>query len=130
MVEVLQEADLTSLLLDVSELALCQLANPELSEAISGRPLGPGQLQAALSALQAALVLQDSARPLSLETCCDLMLLCIDVSQVSATGSPKNGSLLQLAFALTWHLAMLCKAPTEQTHQHSAICQQKHQSKQ
>lgn len=81
-----QEGDLTALLLDVSELALCRLNRPELSEAISAQSSpGPGQLQAALRALQAVLKLSDSARPLSLDTCCDLMLLFIDVSQVSIT---------------------------------------------
>ena len=82
----MQEGDLTELLLDVCELALCSLNRPELSEAILAQSApGSGQLQAVLSALQAVLRLNDPARPLSLDVCCDLMLLFIDVSQVSHT---------------------------------------------
>lgn len=81
--EIVQEGDLTALLLDVAELALCRLTNPELSEIISAQPSGSGQLQAALGALQAALMLSDTNPRLSLETCCDLMMLFIDVNQVS-----------------------------------------------
>ena len=89
LLEVVREGDLVALLLDVSELALCRLNRPELADAISAQSSpGPEQLQAALSALQAVLKLSDSARPLSLDTCCDLMLLFIDVSQVSEARSP------------------------------------------
>lgn len=84
LVEVVREGDLTALLLDVCELALCCLNRPELGEAILAQPApGPGQLQAALSALQAVLKLTDSMQPLSLDTCCDLMLLLVDIGQVS-----------------------------------------------
>ena len=86
LIEVVQEGDLTALLLDVSELALCRLNRPELGEAILAQSSpGSGQLQAALSALQAVLKLIDSMRPLTLDICCDLMLLFIDISQVSKT---------------------------------------------
>jgi hypothetical protein len=82
--EVVREGDLTALLLDVCELALCRVSNPEFRE---DRLLQPGsdlkQLQAALSALQAVLALKLSSSPLSLELCCDLMLLLIDIAQVS-----------------------------------------------
>ena len=82
----MQEGALTALLLDVCELALCRLNRPELSEAILTQAApGSRQLQAALSALQAVLKLTNSAWPLSLNICCDLMLLFIDVSQVSHT---------------------------------------------
>ncbi|KAL3149121.1 hypothetical protein ABBQ32_001960 [Trebouxia sp. C0010 RCD-2024] len=88
--EVVQEGDLTALLLDVAELALCRLNRPELAAAISAQSSpGPGQLQAALGALQAVLKLSDATRPLSLDTCCDLMLLFIDISQVLDSMRPK-----------------------------------------
>lgn len=91
LVEVVQDGDLTALLLDVCELALCCLNRPELGEAISPQPApGSGQLQAALSALQAVLKLTDSMQPLSLDTCCDLMLLLMDISQVSRTSQAKQ----------------------------------------
>ena len=94
--EVVQEGDLTELLLDVCELALCRLNRPELSEAILTQSApGSGQLQAVLSALQAVLKLNDSARPLSLDVCCDLMLLLIDVSQVSRTCKEKQSVCLR-----------------------------------
>jgi len=84
LIELIREGDLTALLLDVCELALCRVANPEFRE---DRLLQPGsdlkQLQAALSALQAVLALKLSSSPLSLELCCDLMLLLIDIAQVS-----------------------------------------------
>ncbi len=84
LMEVVREGDLTALLLDVCELALCRVSNPECRE---DRLLQPGsdlkQLQAALSALQAVLALKLSPSPLSLELCCDLMLLLIDIAQVS-----------------------------------------------
>ena len=90
LVEVVQEGDLTALLLDVCDLALCRLNRPELSEAISTQATpGSGQLQAALSALQAVLKLTHSAPPLSLDICCNLMLLFIDISQVSHTCKEK-----------------------------------------
>ena len=81
--EVVREGDLTSLLLDVCQLALCRVSIPQLHE---DRLLQPGsdlkQLQAALSALQAVLALKLSSPPLLLEMCCDLMLLLIDIVQV------------------------------------------------
>ena len=84
LMEVVREGDLTALLLDVCELALCRVTNPEFRE---DRLLQPGsdlkQLQAALSALQAVLALKLSSSPLSLELCCNLMLLLIDIAQVS-----------------------------------------------
>ena len=86
-----QEGDLTELLLDVCELALCRLNRPELGEVILAKSAaGSGQLQAALSALQAMLKLSNSAQPLSLDTCCDLMLLFMDISQVSHTCEEKQ----------------------------------------
>ena len=94
--EVVQETGLTALLLDVSHLALCSWTTPDLSDAISAQPSGPGQLQAALSALQAGLMLNDSAPPLSVETCCDLMMLFIYVSQVSNTGVSLHSPLCSL----------------------------------
>ncbi|KAL0055345.1 hypothetical protein WJX82_010851 [Trebouxia sp. C0006] len=86
LMEVMREGDLTALLLDVCELALCRVSNPEFRE---DRLLQPGsdlkQLQAALSALQAVLALKLSSSPLSLELCCDLMLLLIDIAQMLAS---------------------------------------------
>lgn len=90
LMEVAREGDLTALLLDVCELALCRVSNPEFRE---DRLLQAGsdvkQLQAALSALQAVLALKLSSSPLSLELCCDLMLLLIDIAQVGS----RQGSL-------------------------------------
>lgn len=84
LMEVVREGDLTSLLLDVCQLALCRISIPEPHE---DRLLQPGsdlkQLQAALSALQAVLALKLSSPLLSLELCCDLMLLLIDIAQVT-----------------------------------------------
>ncbi|KAA6419843.1 MAG: hypothetical protein FRX49_10206, partial [Trebouxia sp. A1-2] len=86
LMEVAREGDLTALLLDVCELALCRVSNPEFRE---DRLLQAGsdvkQLQAALSALQAVLALKLSSSPLSLELCCDLMLLLIDIAQMLAS---------------------------------------------
>ena len=83
LMEVVREGGLTALLLDVCELALCRVSNPEPSEApLSQEGSGLGQLQAALGALQAVLASNLASPALSLETCCDLMLLLTDVAQV------------------------------------------------
>jgi hypothetical protein len=84
LMEVARESDLTALLLDVCELALCRVSNPGLFEdRLPQQGSDLNQLQASLSALQAVLALKLSSPPLSLELCCDLMLLLIDVAQVS-----------------------------------------------
>ncbi len=83
--EVAKESDLTALLLDVCELALCRVSNPDLIEStLSKQGTELNQLQAALSALQAVLALKLSAPPVTLDTFCDLMLLLIDIAQVSS----------------------------------------------
>lgn len=58
------------------------------------------QLQAALSALQAALSLKLSAVPLSLDMCCDLMLLLIDVAQVSVRSFVMDSMQKRISFWL------------------------------
>ena len=81
--EAARDSDLTALLLDVCELALSRVRNPDPSyTTLQGEGLQLKQLQAALSALQAALALKLPAQSLSFEMCCDLMLLLIDVAQV------------------------------------------------
>ena len=97
LMEVVREGGLTALLLDVCELALCRVSNPEPSEApLSQEGSGLGQLQAALGALQAVLALNLTSPPLSLETCCDVMLLLTDVAQVSDGGVATNKAINQL----------------------------------
>ena len=83
MLEAAKEGDLTALLLDMCELALCQLNNPTSENgSFTEQGLGLQQLQAALAALQAGLSLQLPSSPLTLDMGCDVMLLLIDVAQV------------------------------------------------
>lgn len=99
--EVAREGDLTALLLDMSELALCRVSNPEISGgAMAQQGSKLNQLQAALSALQAALSLKLSSVPLSLDMCCDLMLLLIDVTQVSVRSFVMDSMLKSISFWL------------------------------
>ena len=100
-IEVAREGDLTALLLDMSELALCRVSNPELSGGVMAQQGSElNQLQAALSALQAALSLKLSAVPLSLDMCCDLMLLLIDVAQVSVRSFVMDSMQKRISFWL------------------------------
>ena len=81
--EAAKEGDLTALLLDMCELALCQLNSPASEDgSLTEQALGLQQLQAALAALQAVLTLQLPSSHLTLDMGCDVMLLLIDVAQV------------------------------------------------
>ena len=82
--EAVKEGNLTALLLDMCELALCQVNSADTNGSTSvGQGSGLQQLQASLAALQAVLALKLPSSPLTVDFGCDLMLMLTDAAQVT-----------------------------------------------
>ena len=84
LVDVVTNSDLTALLLDMCELALHQVGSPADAQGSPVDLSGCDQLWASLTALQAVLDLHAAAPPMTLDLCCDLMLLYTDIAQVGS----------------------------------------------
>ena len=86
--EAVKEGNLTALLLDMCELALCRLSSTDANDSTAlGQGSGLQQLQASLAALQAVLALQLPSSPLTVDMGCDLMLMLTDAAQVRSADS-------------------------------------------